>query len=71
MNKSNQMPTIDAVPVVRYKDCESYKKSGEYEDENGEIKNIGIANFIAYLKILYKCSQDDFCSYGERRNEEI
>jgi len=60
-------PTIDAVPVVRCKDCKSYKKSGEYEDENGEIKEYWYCEFHSLPKNLVQMQSDDFCSYGERK----
>lgn len=57
----------DAVPVVRCKDCKSYKKSGEYEDENGEIKEYWYCEFHSLPKNLVQMQSDDFCSYGERK----
>lgn len=45
-------PTIDAVPVVRCKDCKYYKPD-EYE--------CGCDYGLPCVKA------DDFCSYGERR----
>lgn len=52
-------PTIDAVPVVRCKDC----------------KNAGINNYTGKLFCkkprgcygIVPTKKDDFCSYGERR----
>lgn len=52
-------PTIDAVPVVRCKDC-LYWQSGENECEKWEYctsHNIGIG-------------PHSFCSYGERKDGE-
>ena len=57
----------DAVPIVRCKDCKSYKKSGEYEDENGEIKEYWYCEFHSLPKNLVQMQSDDFCSYGERK----
>jgi len=51
-------PTIDAVPVVRCKDCEYY--------ENDECANPYI--FMSDGAHMYT-DPDDFCSYGERREE--
>lgn len=52
------MPTIDAVPVVRCKECKHYEihrpKVWENCERNGH---------------LIPMSPDDFCSYGERRSE--
>lgn len=48
-------PTIDAVPVVRCKDCKYYKPD-EYE--------FGCDYGLPCVKA------DDFCSYGERRTDK-
>lgn len=48
-------PTIDAVPVVRCKDCKYYKPD-EYE--------CGCDYGLPCVKA------DDFCSYGERRTDK-
>ena len=47
-------PTIDAVPVVRCKDC---KFRGDEDD-------CPLLNLSAYTE------PDDFCSYGERKDGE-
>lgn len=51
----DEQPTVDAVEVVRCKDCKSY-----YTDECGVmcLKSKGLMNI----------SEDDFCSYGERKD---
>ena len=51
-------PTIDAVPVVRCKDCEY----GEQADEFSYICNNG-----AWVHLF--CRADDFCSRGVRRGK--
>lgn len=48
-------PTVDAVEVVRCRDCKHYKPD-EYEG------GCDFAGGLPYVKA------DDFCSYGERRN---
>ena len=48
-------PTVDAVEVVRCRDCKHYKPD-EYEC------GCDFAGGLPYVKA------DDFCSYGERRN---
>lgn len=50
-----QMPTVDAVPVVRCKDCKHYKPEG-YEC------GCDFAGGLSYVK------PDDYCSYGERKD---
>lgn len=52
-------PTIDAVPVVRCKDCENWDTDwGPAGAEDGE-------HFC--LVFAYTSRPDDFCSHGERR----
>lgn len=48
-------PTVDAVEVVRCRDCKHYKQD-EYEC------GCDFAGGLPYVKA------DDFCSYGERRD---
>jgi hypothetical protein len=45
-------PTVDAVEVVRCKDCKRYSQSG-------------LCNL--YLNISPEMKPNDFCSYGERK----
>ena len=52
-------PTIDAVPVVRCKDCEYY--------EGDECVNPYV--WMSDGAHLYT-APDDFCSYGERRSDD-
>ena len=52
-------PTIDAVPVVRCKDCKYYDRD---ECQNPYI-------FMSDEAHLYT-QPDDFCSYGERKENE-
>ena len=47
-------PTIDAVPVVRCKDC----------------KNYGDEYFCPLLSLADYTDPNDFCSYGERKDGE-
>lgn len=51
-------PTIDAVEVVRCRDCKWYKtmycKMDRWTD----------------LVTVYMAKEDDYCSYGERREDE-
>ena len=53
------IPTIDAVPVVRCKDC-------RYCDYKSNV--IGCACFRGGF--LRNTRENDFCSYGERRNKK-
>ncbi|MBQ6852393.1 MAG: hypothetical protein IJO04_05125 [Oscillospiraceae bacterium] len=52
-----QAPTVDAVDVVRCKDCRFI-----IDRENG--------THGCYRNLLEDCKPDDFCSYGERREGE-
>lgn len=53
-----EAPTIDAVPVVRCGECRYWDEDGRCEPpKNGLIREYTEPN--------------DFCSYGERRDEEI
>ena len=52
-------PTIDAVPVVRCKDCKDFGGHGKCYYHAADISGTPI--FVL---------EDDFCSYGERREGE-
>lgn len=52
-------PTIDAVPVVRCKDCKHFFDYEADEPRYGQCKLISMDMDI---------TRDDFCSYGERRD---
>lgn len=52
---AEQLPTVDAVPVVRCQECKYYKPD---EFECG----CDFAGGLPYVKA------DDFCSYGERKD---
>ena len=56
----DDQPTVDAVEVVRCKDCKYWSGYG------GRCKHFGspLANTVHYTKPA------DFCSYGERREGE-
>ena len=51
-------PTVDAVEVVRCKDCKHYMLWEDSDDKKTCAKSIG----------LMVSSPDDFCSYGERKD---
>ena len=57
----DEQPTVDAVEVVRCKDCKHYKpqkKSAHWENR---------ANYCNRV-VTIKMQPDDFCSYGERKD---
>ena len=56
----DKAPTLDAVPVVRCKDCKHYKpqkKSAHWENRTNYCNRI----------VTIKVQPYDFCSYGERK----
>lgn len=54
-------PTVDAVPVVRCKNCKHYKP----QKKSAHWKNR--ANYCNRV-VTIKMQPDDFCSYGERKD---
>ena len=54
----DEQPTIDAVPVVRCKDCTEFSDDDE-EDGWGFCNNTGVG-----------MERDGFCSCGERKDDE-
>ena len=59
-------PTIDAVPVVRCKDCKLFIPAENLTDEyDNPIGADGLCdNMVKYA------DYDGFCSYGERRSDD-
>ena len=55
-----EQPTVDAVEVVRCKDCKHWEKDGSDDPEGMCTNPDGLDNY-AY------CT--DFCSYGERKEK--
>ncbi len=61
---ADDAPTVDAVEVVRCKDCIHYVNLlGGGSDYRCSI-------FCGCYERPYPTNADDFCSYGERREEE-
>lgn len=61
----DEQPTIDAVPVVRCRECKHWKQSGSKAGNSfSEMEYIGGCEFTKYCR-----RESDFCSYGERKNE--
>ena len=48
-------PTVDAVPVVRCRDCKHFKRNLEND------------TYCSSVNGLTDPQEDDFCSYGERK----
>lgn len=59
-------PTVDAVPVVRCKDCIRWDPDGTYEvDSYGARRMYG-----ACTRTCMHCKDDHFCSYGRKKDEK-
>ena len=54
-------PTVDAVPVIRCRDCAYYSMNGRYR---GESKHC-----VLYVHETHEVNGDDFCSEAERKEE--
>lgn len=63
INIVKKLPTIDAVPVARCKDCKHYKKS-EVSD-----RMMCWRKDVDGQPVCYDFNPNDFCSYGERRTD--
>ena len=59
----DKAPTVDAVEIVRCRDCKHYKpqkKSAHWENR---------ANYCGRI-VTIKTQPYDFCSYGERKDDD-
>lgn len=61
----DSVPTVEAVPVVRCKDCKHYRHGKHFTD-------INFCQRLPYYaeKGGLNVSDEDFCSYGERRDSD-
>ena len=58
-----EMPTVDAVEVVRCRKCKHWKPSGSKAGNSfSDMEYIGGCEFTNYYR-----RESDFCSYGERK----
>ena len=56
-------PTIDAIPVVRCRECKHWKPSGSKAGNSfSDMEYIGGCEFTKYCR-----RESDFCSYGKRK----
>ncbi len=62
----SQMPTIDAVPVVRCKDCKHYRAGEKLSPQKFCFRLRGRDGEA----IGYNFAENGFCSYGERSEDE-
>ena len=65
----HQAPTIDAVPVVRCKDCRYYLMWSDIPDQYGDCYTyLSCLFWVTDNNILPSVKPNDFCSYGELKN---
>lgn len=62
VSRINLQPVIDAVEVVRCKDCVNFKSISNPKYCTKHIDDWGNGEIYT--------DEDDFCSFGERRSEE-
>lgn len=64
-------PTVDAVPVVRCRDCIEFEEIGKHPTNNGGTP-FGHCYHWQYEQGMSpnEVDGDDFCSYGERKEEQ-
>jgi hypothetical protein len=61
----NQEPTVDAVEVVRCKDCKHWQPSGSMAgNREDDLQPIGGCEWANCCR-----KANDFCSYGEKRDD--
>ena len=59
----DRQPTVDAVPVVRCRECKHWKPSGSKAGNSfSDMEYIGGCEFTKYCR-----RESDFCSYGEQK----
>lgn len=65
-----EIPTVDAVPVVRCRDCASFEEIGKYPDNEGTP--FGYCYHWQYEQGMSpnEVEGNAFCSYGERKEEQ-
>ena len=67
MSLIESAPTVDAVPVVRCKDCSFWTYEGV---GSSTLKRFGsCAKWYPFGNEQHSCYDDDFCSWGERRSD--
>ena len=65
----DHMDTVDAVPVVRCKDCKHFKSYGTTSLRiDGKNIKAGWCHRRARYDEEYRMPPDGFCSYGERKD---
>lgn len=68
LNRIEDAPTVDAVPVVRCKECKHFKNYGKTSLLiDGKNIKAGWCHRRARYDEEYRMPPDGFCSYGEPR----
>jgi hypothetical protein len=64
-------PTVDAVPVVRCRDCIEFEEIGKHPTNKGGT-SFGYCYHWQYEQGMSpnEVDGDDFCSYGEKKEDE-
>ena len=63
-----EAPTVDAMPVVRCKDCKHFRHYGRTSLLiNGKNIKAGWCQRRIRYDEEYRMTEDDFCSYGKRK----
>ena len=65
-----EMPTVDAVPVVRCRDCKYWgDEDGKLQNSDGVLfARCKVHNYLIDGRHTGWCpTENDFCSYGERK----
>ena len=68
--RNQQRPTIDAVPVVRCRECKYWgDEAGELQRSDGVLfARCKVHNYLLDGRHTGWCpTENDFCSYGERK----
>ena len=64
ISEIDKLPTVDAVPVVRCRECMHWKPTGSKAGNSfSDMEHIGSCEFVYYC-----LRESDFCSYGERKD---
>ena len=63
ISEIDKLPTVDAVEVVRCRECMHWKPTGSKAGNSfSDMEYIGGCEFTNYCR-----RESDFCSYGERK----
>ena len=61
-----KLPKVDAVEVVRCKDCEHWMPGDSFMgDSVDDMQRVGGCPYVRFRRL-----ENDFCSYGERKDNE-